>query len=576
MREHRLGPWLAVAAVCFGAFMGQLDASVVTVAFPAMQRQFGAGLAAVQWVSLGYLLALIRAAGAGGGVRLGRAQADVPVRVRALRRRIGGLRARAVARALIGLRLVQAAGAALLQANSVALVTTSVPAHARRAALGVQAAAQAVGLAVGPVTGGLLVGAAGWRWVFFVNVPLAVLAVAAGVLLLPRTRRLPRLEQAPAPTRPTWPTRPTRPARPAGTPTSRRRAGTVTGLLGAVRVPGAVRPAGIVPAGHRGQGRERGSGRAAADGAAGGFGLAAAADRLLPAAWPNSRRCLLGGTLAACSAAALAVPAPGAVTVVLLGLLGAGLGLYTPANNADIMAAVPPGAAGAAGGLVNMTRGIGTALGVGVVTLALHAACPASSVGGPALTMTVLAAVALAATWAGQHGAARLPARLTRPRSRTRHSSAMSQPTRPRTAELLDLAPHPEGGWYREDLERAGPVRAAGGLPRGARGRDRRSYFLLAPGEESALAPGPVGRGLAGGTRGLPRSPSARRRRRPEPAGWPARVTLGPDLAAGHEPQHVIPGGHWQAARPVAGREVLVSCVVAPGFDFADFTLLRA
>src|SRR5579863_10689467 len=58
IREHPLAPWFAVAAVCFGAFMGQLDASIVTVAFPALQRQFGAGLAGTQWVSLGYLLAL--------------------------------------------------------------------------------------------------------------------------------------------------------------------------------------------------------------------------------------------------------------------------------------------------------------------------------------------------------------------------------------------------------------------------------------------------------------------------------------------------------------------------------------
>src|ERR1700751_3459434 len=58
IREHPLAPWFAVTAVCFGAFMGQLDASIVTVAFPALQHQFGAGLAAVQWVSLAYLLAL--------------------------------------------------------------------------------------------------------------------------------------------------------------------------------------------------------------------------------------------------------------------------------------------------------------------------------------------------------------------------------------------------------------------------------------------------------------------------------------------------------------------------------------
>ena len=51
-------------------------------------------------------------------------------------------------------------------------------------------------------------------------------------------------------------------------------------------------------------------------------------------------------------------------------------------------------------------------------------------------------------------------------------------------------------------------------------------------------------------------------------------VTLGPDLDANQVPQHVIPGGHWQSARPAGAAEALVSCVVAPGFDFADFTLL--
>jgi hypothetical protein len=49
---------------------------------------------------------------------------------------------------------------------------------------------------------------------------------------------------------------------------------------------------------------------------------------------------------------------------------------------------------------------------------------------------------------------------------------------------------------------------------------------------------------------------------------------MGQDLTAGQVPQLVVPGGHWQAARPATDSEVLVSCVVAPGFDFADFTLL--
>jgi hypothetical protein len=131
-----------------------------------------------------------------------------------------------------------------------------------------------------------------------------------------------------------------------------------------------------------------------------GFGLAAAvADRLLPARWPNRWRCLLGGAVAAGCAAALAVPAPDAVSVVLLGLLGIGLGIYTPANNAEIMAAVPARDAAAAGGMVNMTRGIGTALGVAVVTLGLHAgALLRSSDAGLALSMAALGAAALLGT----------------------------------------------------------------------------------------------------------------------------------------------------------------------------------
>ena len=143
-----------------------------------------------------------------------------------------------------------------------------------------------------------------------------------------------------------------------------------------------------------------------------GRGFAAvAADRLLPAGWPNQRRCLLGGAIAAGSAAALAVRAPHAVSVVLLGLLGASLGIYTPANNADIMAAVPARDAAAAGGMVNMTRGTGTALGVAVVALGLLAGALLRSPDiGLTLSMAALAAVALAGVWAAQRGPHASPA----------------------------------------------------------------------------------------------------------------------------------------------------------------------
>jgi predicted cupin superfamily sugar epimerase len=148
----------------------------------------------------------------------------------------------------------------------------------------------------------------------------------------------------------------------------------------------------------------------------------------------------------------------------------------------------------------------------------------------------------------------------------------MDQRPRPRTAELLDLAPHPEGGWYRETW-RAAPASVPAGYP-GTRAAATGIYFLLAAGQESAWhrvrsdeawlwhSGGPLVM-FDGGDGELP-------------SATPVTVTVGPDLAAGQLPQHVVPGGHWQAARPASDAEVLVSCVVAPGFDFTDFTLLKA
>ena len=380
--------------------------------------------------------------------------------------------------ALIALRVVQAAGAALLQANSVALVVTSVPARARRAALGIQAAAQAVGLACGPVVGGVLVAAVGWRWVFLINVPVGLLAVVAGWYLLPRTKVGPGGADGPADGRRAA-DGPAVGCGAADAPADGRRAAnasgadlTGTGLLAAstsaamlaisflsgLRQPPWAVAACLVVAVAAGAALARHSRRAAAPlldlralartGAApalggalcaylvlfgplvlfpqvvaarggsaasagllltalpAGFGVAAVTvDRLIPARWPNRRRCVLGGALAAGCAAALAAPAPDAVSVALLGLLGVGLGIYTPANNAEIMGSVPAREAAAAGGMVNMTRGIGTALGVAVVSLGLHAGTFLRQPdAGRALSMAALAAAALIGVWCGHRG----------------------------------------------------------------------------------------------------------------------------------------------------------------------------
>jgi uncharacterized protein len=132
--------------------------------------------------------------------------------------------------------------------------------------------------------------------------------------------------------------------------------------------------------------------------------------------------------------------------------------------------------------------------------------------------------------------------------------------TVPPLAKLLDLQPHPEGGWYRETWR--APVDAAFPGYAGPRAAATAIYFLLCPGEESRRHTvrsdelwlwhrgGPLVLSLGG-----------------------AELTLGPDVEAGHRPQVLVPGGTWQSARPAGTEPVLVSCVVAPGFDFADFRL---
>lgn len=117
-------------------------------------------------------------------------------------------------------------------------------------------------------------------------------------------------------------------------------------------------------------------------------------------------------------------------------------------------------------------------------------------------------------------------------------------------ARLLELSPHPEGGWFRETWRGAGTA----------------IYYLLAAGEESRwhrIDADEVWHFYAGD--GL----ELRRWRPGEPVD---AVVLGTALDAGRQPQALVPAGTWQAARPL-GAWALVGCTVAPAFDFAGFEL---
>ncbi len=193
--EHRRPPsiatrpnayWLALATVCIGAFMNQLDASIVTVAFPTLQHSFHASLGAVAWVGLSYLLVLV-----GLVTGVGR-MADMVGRkllymygfvVFIVASALCGL-APSLA-ALDGFRVLQGVGAAMIQANSVAIIVLALPSEKLGRGIGIQGAAQALGLALGPTIGGLLIALGGWRLIFFVNVPAGVIGTVMAWYLSP-------------------------------------------------------------------------------------------------------------------------------------------------------------------------------------------------------------------------------------------------------------------------------------------------------------------------------------------------------------------------------------------------------
>jgi EmrB/QacA subfamily drug resistance transporter len=182
-------PWLVVGVTCVGAFMGQVDASIVQLALPALRREFHASLAAVSWVAIAYLLAYA---------------STLPVFAR-LSKVFGrkllyaiGFVVFAVASALCGatshlslliaFRLLQGVGGGLLGSNSMSILQASAPSGKRGTAMGLYAAAQAVGISVGPIVGGVLLAGFGWRWIFWVTVPFSIAGCILTWWIVPQTK----------------------------------------------------------------------------------------------------------------------------------------------------------------------------------------------------------------------------------------------------------------------------------------------------------------------------------------------------------------------------------------------------
>ena len=194
------GAWAALAVVAGGQFLAVMSTTVVSVALPTIGEELRAGATDLQWIVDAYVLVYSSLLVAGGvlGDRHGRKGVYLlGVVAFGLGSLLTGL-APSVGPLLLG-RVVQGLGPALLVPGSLTIIRAIFEDPGRRAAaIGLWSTGSGLALAVGPGLGGVVVDAAGWRWVFLLNVPLSA------VLILLAARFVPRLPRTPARGRFDW------------------------------------------------------------------------------------------------------------------------------------------------------------------------------------------------------------------------------------------------------------------------------------------------------------------------------------------------------------------------------------
>ncbi|MFJ8108269.1 MFS transporter [Streptomyces sp. NPDC096132] len=193
--------WAPLLAVCAGYFMVILDVTIINVAVPVIGRELAASLTGIQWITDGYTLVFAGFLLTGGalGDRLGNR------RVFCCGVAVFTLASAACALApsapfLIGARLLEGLGAALIVPGSLALLQQAYPASAARArAFGLWGSMAGIAASAGPLLGGLLVSTAGWRWVFLINLPVGAACLALTLRhVAPSPRRTDRALDWPA------------------------------------------------------------------------------------------------------------------------------------------------------------------------------------------------------------------------------------------------------------------------------------------------------------------------------------------------------------------------------------------
>ncbi len=175
--EHS-NKWRVLLAVSMGTFLATIDGSIVNISLPTLVTSFQVDFALVQWVALAYLLTVTTLM-----LGIGRL-ADIYGKksiylsgfvVFTVGSMLCGISSSIYW--LIGFRVLQALGAAMVMALGMAIVTEAFPPYERGRALGISGTVVSIGIAIGPTLGGLIVQRLSWHWIFFVNLPIGLLGI---------------------------------------------------------------------------------------------------------------------------------------------------------------------------------------------------------------------------------------------------------------------------------------------------------------------------------------------------------------------------------------------------------------
>ncbi len=181
--------WWTLGAMCFALFMLMLDNTVVNVALPSIQRDLHASLSGLEWTINAYTLTLAVLMVTGGrlGDIFGRRRMFLfGVVVFGLSSLVIGFAANEAM--LVTFRAVQGVGAAFMMPATLSIITQAFPAEQRGMAIGTWAGVSAMALAIGPVLGGFLTQSVSWRAIFFINPPIAAIAVVVTLFATRETR----------------------------------------------------------------------------------------------------------------------------------------------------------------------------------------------------------------------------------------------------------------------------------------------------------------------------------------------------------------------------------------------------